>query len=984
MPTITKTAPVREFLDRLTAGVRLEQPQIKAVMNDCYGSSSNGAWLWKQAYDAIEAAMTAYLLEHPKLSLPELWSLQDSVVDHTARSQEQLDLQQFSTPLGLGYLVARALALKSDDILLEPSAGTGMLAAIAINHAEVPQQVILNEFSKFRRELLTEVFPQAEIFSLNAEYINDLLLPRIKPTAIAMNPPFSRSVTSSKRNPDAIFRHLRSALLKLAPNGRLAAIVAHSLTPSKHPEYFASLPAKLLLSVYLDGKFYRHHGTTFPTRLLVFDKTADELPPPKCVNDILTLGEIDRLIDGYVPPRLEIKPESTTPASLDLTQDLPLFASISASINPFGNLPLFQLSGEGTAAPAVVEIDIKPVRSTQIVPLVPKDRFGEIVELQYHPVGERHTAFAEGTFEPYQPSAIEISDAPAHPTQLAESVAMAAIAAPYPTVTVKLPARIVRDGLASSAQLEALIYACEAHDKHIDVPWKLDERKSLVIASKDDPEGKYYRQGFFIGDATGVGKGREAALIILANWCEGRKRAIWLSKNEALLEDARRDWQSLGGDPNTVVPLTKYKLGEKIGLNEGILFVTFGCLRTAAKGEKKSRVEQILEWAGNEFDGAICIDEAHLLGNCAGEEGERGKTKASAQGLAGMELIDNLPDARVVYLSATGASKASNLAYCQRLGLWMSERFPFSSREQFIANMDAAGLAGLEMLTQDLKRMGKYISRTLSFDGVNFETLTHEITPEQQRYWDVYARAFEVIHRDLDTALDVSGINAANGKCLNPRAKCVIYSQFESLKLRFFNSLLCAVKAPTLIAAIERDIAAGYAAVVQLISTNEALLDRRLAEIPTNEWNDLRAIDFSAREVIASYVHNSFPIHTYVEYVDDNNNTKSELLKDANDNPVVCQEALAIRARLLEDIAILPPITGILDQLNWHFGHDRIAEITGRTKRILSKDGRYQLATRSAKANIAETDAFQSDRKQILIFSSAGGTGYLIQKLYIK
>jgi P-loop containing NTP hydrolase pore-1 len=67
-----------------------------------------------------------------------------------------------------------------------------------------------------------------------------------------------------------------------------------------------------------------------------------------------------------------------------------------------------------------------------------------------------------------------------------------------------------------------------------------------------------------------------------------------------------------------------------------------------------------------------------------GEENERGKTKASAQGLAGMELIDNLPEARVIYLSATVASKAANLAYCTRLGLWMSEKFPFSSREQFI------------------------------------------------------------------------------------------------------------------------------------------------------------------------------------------------------------------------------------------------------------------------------------------------------------
>jgi hypothetical protein len=35
------------------------------------------------------------------------------------------------------------------------------------------------------------------------------------------------------------------------------------------------------------------------------------------------------------------------------------------------------------------------------------------------------------------------------------------------------------------------------------------------------------RRGFFIGDGTGVGKGREIAGIILDNWRQGRKKAVW-------------------------------------------------------------------------------------------------------------------------------------------------------------------------------------------------------------------------------------------------------------------------------------------------------------------------------------------------------------------------------------------------------------------------------------------------------------------------
>jgi hypothetical protein len=32
-----------------------------------------------------------------------------------------------------------------------------------------------------------------------------------------------------------------------------------------------------------------------------------------------------------------------------------------------------------------------------------------------------------------------------------------------------------------------------------------------------------------IGDGTGVGKGRQSAAIILDNWLQGRRKAVWIS-----------------------------------------------------------------------------------------------------------------------------------------------------------------------------------------------------------------------------------------------------------------------------------------------------------------------------------------------------------------------------------------------------------------------------------------------------------------------
>ena len=57
------------------------------------------------------------------------------------------------------------------------------------------------------------------------------------------------------------------------------------------------------------------------------------------------------------------------------------------------------------------------------------------------------------------------------------------------------------------------------------------------------------------------------------------------------------------------------------------------------------------------------------------------------------------------------------------------------------------------------------------------------------------------------------------------------------------------MKTPTLIRAIERDLEAGHAAVIQIVSTGEALMERRLADIPTEEWGDVQ-VDITPREYV--------------------------------------------------------------------------------------------------------------------------------------
>ena len=173
-----------------------------------------------------------------------------------------------------------------------------------------------------------------------------------------------------------------------------------------------------------------------------------------------------------------------------------------------------------------------------------------------------------------------------------------------------------------------------------------------------------------------MGKGREISGVILDNTMRGRNKAVWVSFNPGLIEDAKRDFSGVGGDPAKLFFQGKTKAGGEITQKEGILFTTYTTLTGGEKkqandqGRKagKTRAEQIIEWLGKDFDGVIAFDEAHGMGNAIPMKGKRGTKKPSQQADAGINLQRELPNARILYVSATGATEISDLGYAE-LGL---------------------------------------------------------------------------------------------------------------------------------------------------------------------------------------------------------------------------------------------------------------------------------------------------------------------------
>jgi hypothetical protein len=104
-------------------------------------------------------------------------------------------------------------------------------------------------------------------------------------------------------------------------------------------------------------------------------------------------------------------------------------------------------------------------------------------------------------------------------------------------------------------------------------------------------------------------------------------------------------------------------------MDSGIVFLTYAGLRSA-RHDSASRLQQLLDWAGEDFEGLLVFDESHAMAHAAGTENDYGKAQGSEQGLAGVRLQNALPRARVLYMSATGAAEPESLSYALRLGLW--------------------------------------------------------------------------------------------------------------------------------------------------------------------------------------------------------------------------------------------------------------------------------------------------------------------------
>src|SRR3546814_1351147 len=82
------------------------------------------------------------------------------------------------------------------------------------------------------------------------------------------------------------------------------------------------------------------------------------------------------------------------------------------------------------------------------------------------------------------------------------------------------------------------------------------------------------------------------------------------------------------------------------------------------------------------------------------------------------------------------------------------------------------------------------------------------------------------------------------------------------------------------------------------------------------------------------YLEAAFPIIEHEEFVDEDGNLRSRAALDSAGNPIRNKAAVLERDQLIADLGILAVPNGPLEILLDHFGVDRVAEVTGRARRV--------------------------------------------------
>ena len=117
LPAITDRDAAIIIAQQLASGAPISRRDLNAAMTSTFGGSdADGRWTQRDSFEMLEHALALHLATRPYWletisNVAHAMAVMMRLPTQTVRSEEQIELQQFSTPVDIGAIAWRRSAL---------------------------------------------------------------------------------------------------------------------------------------------------------------------------------------------------------------------------------------------------------------------------------------------------------------------------------------------------------------------------------------------------------------------------------------------------------------------------------------------------------------------------------------------------------------------------------------------------------------------------------------------------------------------------------------------------------------------------------------------------------------------------------------------------------------------------------------------------------------------------------------------------------
>ena len=960
----------------------------------------------------------------------EMVDLYTSQPNLTARTSSSIELQQYSTPAPLAYMMGRYVNLHNGVAGFEPSAGNGLLTIAA---GKSVKNIIANEIDSDRLDTLNQQGFNRVTNQDGSKEFTGLLNTQ---QAIVTNPPFGATdarfgYTIDGRNGEMTkLEHVMSAraLQTMRDDGKAAIIIGgndsfndNGMRTGQDGVFFNWLYHNYNVEdiINLDGAFFRKQGTSFPTRIILVNGRK-MLPegfaplheiPPKVVDSFDSFYQIINTKLSEANHEAVSQPQLDSGRGTDSTvsdkgsrfgsdniggQTDSIPTQGSRNDNRSGRKPGADNQGNDAGA---TRGDIADGQSGLFgEPASQQQSLSDTSKSDQRAIGQQ----SEGESSPGQAeqqrtprstpreksvldsriTAKDVLDNDGGNLDYAPLSNSGVIQTEMPA-TMAMSMRNTLEGLADRVgNVDAFVMDKLGYD-NVDQLYDAlaaEQVDAVALAIAQIENGK----SLIVGDQTGIGKGRVAASMIRYAKNQGMT-PVFFTEKDNLFTDMHRDLVDVGSSFRPFIVNSSTNIEDQSG-------------KVVFRTDKTTRHNKVLKnpSLASEYD-YVAVTYSQIQSENYSKKRDFIKAlapnaliimdeshNASGNSNTGEYMMEVIGEAKgAVYLSATFAKRPDNMpVYAIKTDI----SDVAMDTDEMIEAIERGGVALQEIISSDLVKSGQMVRRQRSFKGVKreFEVMgTNEdgtLNKDGQAQRKLYDEASEVMRDIIDFQnVYVSEILSGMEKSLKMEAKEALGQRgvkkagvdnqpFVSRIHNIVDQLLFSIKVDAVADEAIRIIKSDRKPVIAVKSTMETILDDTFT---TGEG--VESLNFG---IVMERALKSVMKYRVKDAISKTEDAKQLTREELSDHGKRAYDRIVERSKGITTDLHPSPLDYLVMKIE-KAGFS-VGEVTGRSRKInLNPDGTgvLQNRTKAEKDKTTLYRGFNEGDLDALIINSSGATG---------